>query len=148
MSVSVVMINDDRTGRLKARTVNIDYLVKQAAEQCEKTGRVVIKAGHGGTVCNSYGYRAETECAVAVAIPEERVDGDRCHFTGNVTVAVYASQLPANKTTLSGVAGKCLPVAVPVFDWRYNDASTNAARKATIAEVVRDLEQATIVAQA
>jgi hypothetical protein len=92
--------------------------------------RDTFVAKHGGTVCNSYGYRAETECAVAVALYTE----------SGITVAIFASQIPANKATLSGVARACLPFAVPLFDKRYSSGKKLEARKAAIQFVKLELE--------
>lgn len=123
--IKVIICDDERTGRLKARTIGLQQLAQKAAEIAIEKKRTIFRAVHGGTVCNTYGYPAETECAVAVALYSDT----------EIKVAVYAAQIPANKTTLSGVARACLPVAVPVFDHRYGDGKTQAARKAAIEEV-------------
>ena len=123
--IKVIICDDERTGRLKARTIRLSGLAQEAAENAIAEKRSIFRAVHGGTVCNTYGYPAETECAVAVALYSDT----------EIKVAIYAAQIPANKTTFSGVARACLPVAVPVFDHRYGDGKTQEARKAAIEEV-------------
>lgn len=136
MEIQIVMINDDRTGRLKRRTVNVEGFARAVGEKAAQTDKTIISAEHGGTVCNSYGYAAETEVCVCVALA----------VPGGAVVAVYAGQIQANKATLAGAAGACLPVARPVFDWRYGDKLADAARCATIAEACADLVSAGVPA--
>lgn len=50
---------------------------------------------HGGSVCNTYGYPAETEGCVIVASPRG-------------TAHVIVRRLPANKVTARGVVATCL----------------------------------------
>lgn len=126
------IINDERTGRLKARTVNVAALSAEAAEKAAQTGKATVQVDHGGTVCNCYGYPAETEAALVVAVPGP--DG--------VRVAVYATQIPANKATYGGAAEACLKGARAIFDERYGEGATKAAIKAVIAEAKADLDAA------
>lgn len=129
MQTIIKIINDERTGRLKARTIDLSRLAAEAAESAIATNKPVMIARHGGDVCNSYGYPAETEGAVAVAIPHE----------GAVVVACYATQLAANKVTCSGVAAKCVGnFARPLWDSRYGDAATKAAKSKLLCEALVD----------
>jgi len=127
-----VLVDDERTGRLKARTISLEYIANRVMQLATERKRDTFLAKHGGTVCNSYGYRAETECAVAVAI----------YSDAGITVAIFAAQIPANKATLSGVARACLPVAMPIFDDRYSSARKLEARKLAIEFVKSELEAA------
>jgi len=129
MTTQIKIISDKRTGRIKARTVNLDRLAAEAAESAAAKGRPVCMARHGGDVCNSYGYPAETEAAVVVAIPHD----------GNVVVACYATQVPANKVSLSGVAAHAVgSFARPVWDNRYGDDENKSAKSQLICRAMVD----------
>ena len=69
--------------RLRVRKIDEHALAREARTEG-------FAVAHGGTVCNSYGYRAETEAGVAYRL----ADG---------TVRVFITRIPANKATLSGV---------------------------------------------
>lgn len=107
-------------GRLRVRRVNETRIAEQAAQTAAKNGRPSIKASDGGDVANCYGYPAETEGIVAVALDAE-------------TVVVFGARLPANKVTLSGVAGAACNSAWPLFDGRVTDHEwRRTARRETI----------------
>jgi len=125
-----VLVDDERTGRLKSRTISLEYIAGRVRQLASERKRDTFFALHGGTVCNTYGYRAETECAVAVAL----------YTDSGITVAIFAAQIPANKATMSGVARACLPVAMPIFDDRYSSGKKLEARKAAIEFVKSELE--------
>ena len=135
-----------RTFMLSAHLSEIDQFLRRfqqirrnasaVGEKAAQTDKTIISAEHGGTVCNSYGYAAETEVCVCVALA----------VPGGAVVAVYAGQIQANTATVAGAAGACLPVARPVFDWRYGDKLADAARCATIAEACADLVSAGVPA--
>lgn len=92
------MARDSRNSRRTARTLSEDRIALEAAVNllvCDDGTACVVKAGHGGSVPNNYGYAAVTDAVVAIAVR----DG------ATVRVACFATQIPANKVTLCGVAG-------------------------------------------
>lgn len=130
--MKVFVIDDERTGKIRVRSVNTDSLVREVAEDAAKSkhGRAYI-VQHGGTVCNSYGYPAATEAVVVVAIRDE---------SGEVNVAVYATQIRANKATLGGVMSNCLGYAfAPVCDDRFSVTARKAATKALYKKAAEDM---------
>jgi len=129
MTTIIKIISDDRTGRITARTVNLVGMAAEAAAKAAETNQPVMIARHGGSVCNSYGYPADTEGAVVVAIPHD----------GAVVVACYATQLAANKVTLSGVAATAVGnFARPLWDARHNSEAKNAAKSKLICRAMID----------
>lgn len=136
VKVKVEIILDERSGRLKARTVCAERLARDAAEDCQKKRRPVMWCRFGGSVCNSYGYPAETECALAVAIPTYGEDG-----SDEIVVAVYCNQVPANKVTRGGCAESCLPGSRPIWDSRFNADSKLLAKDHVINQAIKDLAQ-------
>lgn len=113
--------------RLRARRLNPDGIAISALATAAQSGRLAVVAKHGGSVKNSYGYAADTECAVAVAHP----DG-RC--------ALWFGRAPANKVTLGGAAASCLPCASPLFDARYGAVRRGLARRECAAALDRATE--------
>lgn len=109
-------VRDDRTHRLRARTVDTDSVAVRVSAHAMAAGSPAYLVRHGGGVANSYGYPAETECVVAVGLP-------------NGNVAVWASQTSANKVTLAGAARAAVgPVAGDLWDGR---TGTNRQEKAS-----------------
>ena len=89
-----------------------------------------IRAVHGGSVANCYGYAAGTETAVAVRDPVGRV-------------IVWMGDAPANKVTLCGTAGAALTAARDLFDHRVK----NAERKRSAWDAVKKVFIETWVAE-
>lgn len=79
----------------------------------------IVAVHHGGTVANSYGYRASTECVLVAASPIGEV-------------ALWYGVVSANRATLAGAAHACLPVAGDAFDKRCGDDRKAAARALVI----------------
>lgn len=101
--------------RLKVRRVDENRQIQQTLETARETGKPSIRATHGGSVANCYGYRADTEGCVTVAFPD-----------GFVWQRIY--RLPANKVTLSGVFQTCTGYR-GLFDDRFSAARKNLIRK-------------------
>lgn len=117
-------ISDTRSGRILARCVPDDSVIRRCVEDaCKSPRKRATRAAHGGGVNNSYGYPAQTEAILVVAMEI----GQEMHC------AVYAAQLPANKVTLSGAAAAAYDddAVRPLFDARYG-----AAAKAKAAQIV------------
>lgn len=95
------------TKRLRVRYVDEGALAEETRTAAIACGAWRASARHGGTVCNTYGYSAETEAALCVSDTSGRV------------VTWGGKRIPANKATLSGVAGATLPACRPIFDHRY-----------------------------
>jgi hypothetical protein len=96
------------TPKTYARTVNIDSFATDAINLAIKNQKPTVEVTHGGTVANSYKYKAFTDAVVAVAWP----DG-RC--------LVSAKRIPANKATLSGVLAATFGEwARPYRDYRFD----------------------------
>jgi hypothetical protein len=112
-------IHDKRSGRLRTRTVNVERLAHEAAEMTEKDGQDCYMVDDGGGVCNSYGYRAESEVCLIVAV----------RIAGTTHVAWWAAQIPANKITPCGAASACVPCAAPIWDGRCNEESVAHAQQ-------------------
>ena len=104
--------------RLRVRRVDEDAAAVAALDAAREKGRAVIKACHGGTVANSYGYPAETEGCISIAWPD-----------GHIWQVVV--RLPANKATLSGVFRHAWGKP-GLFDDRY----TRDHRRALAREVI------------
>lgn len=113
MSVTLYRIEDSRTGKIRVRCTSDQYQIDQAAEKAAATGKPSVRCQHGGAVCNSYGYPAQTEAVLVVAIPRG----------AHVMVALYGAQLSANKVTLCGAANACVSGAGLLFDGRANAAT-------------------------
>ncbi len=133
-SAKVVVISDERSGRLRARTVDVGDLARSVAVDVIEKNKPSIRCRIGGTVCNSYGYSADTECAIAVAFPTYREEGGE-----QIVVAIYASQVPANKATRGGCAESCLTGTRPIWDKRYSSEAKEKAREYLINEAIKDL---------
>lgn len=118
------------SGRLRARVVSSK--IEELAAEARKTGQPNMRCAHGGAVCNSYGYPAQTEAIVEVVFPP-RADGIRLAIQ-------YLAHAVANKVTLGGAAcaaaGKC---ARPIWDNRYGEAARLAARRALVRRARADI---------
>lgn len=107
--------------RLRVRRVNEQAFAESAAAEAQAERRIVIRVIHGGAVANTYGYRAETEAALVVALPSGHA-------------ALWCARLPANKVTYRGAAEACLAGTGDIFDGRTGKARTaEATGIATIA---------------
>lgn len=124
------IIGDTRTHRIRARRVGCDRHARRAAELAatSKLGRG-WSGGHGGSVCNSYGYPADTESCIAVAVT----------IAGTIHVAIYAAQLPANKVTVGGAIDAALPGARALADCRFGAAARQRVSESVYSAVMRDL---------
>jgi len=98
--------------RLRVRRVDEEGFAEYVRERALKSGEWVVDVDHGGSVANSYGYPAQTECVLAVSDPL------------GITV-FWCSRVPANKVTLRGAADACVTGAGDLFDERV----TAKARK-------------------
>lgn len=128
--MKLLTISDTSTGRIRVRQVATTTMAEKAAAKALETGKPAMRCAHGGDVCNTYGYPAETECAVVVAIP----------MRGDVYVAAYKGQRAANKVTLSGAAAEAFGEAArPIWDDRYGEASTATAWRAVVATATADI---------
>lgn len=124
-----IIYADDRTRatltgrRLRVRRVDEDAVAARAVERCIERGKPFIACSHGGDVCNGYGYQAETEAVLAVALDP-------------VTVVIWAQRLNANKVTLSGAAGSY----GYLFDGRTSDETKRGVRERLIADALRVID--------
>jgi hypothetical protein len=75
--------------------VDENALAAKVRAQAVTSGQLTTEVEHGGTVCNSYGYKADTEVALAIS-------------DGRMTV-VFMSRVSANKATKCGGANACIP---------------------------------------
>lgn len=99
--------------RLRVRRINEQSLAADTAD----AGKWTARCRNGGSVANSYGYRADTEAALAVRDPAGRV-------------IVWMARLPANKVTRRGAAKACLDGAQDLFDDRLaGDSDTSVQRR-------------------
>lgn len=120
--MTITYVLDERTHRLRARVVDGDWEAKYTAKLAGQSNGPKIRIIHGGSVANAYNYPAETESLVIVAFPSGRV-------------ACWATQLPANKVTDSGILARCLgDWARPIDDGRYRE--DNPKRLAARARLV------------
>ena len=106
--------------RLRARRLDEDALAAKVRAQAATRGQLTAEVAHGGTVCNSYGYRADTEAALAVS-------------DGRITV-VFMSRVPANKATKYGAANAC----VPGSGWVWHGSRTHDDLVPAAWKAVRD----------
>lgn len=97
--------------RLRARRVSEDSFARWVAERAKRADDWVYDVTHGGSVCNSYGYKADTECLLAVSDP-----------FGNVLC--FPGRARANKVSERGAANACLEGAGLLFDLRVKDDLT------------------------
>lgn len=139
MSYKIHVISDHRSLRIRVRRVPTDWHAERAAEQAAENDGRGISVGHGGSVANCYGYYADTEGCVAVAVT---IDGE-------LHVAIYANQLAANKVTHSGVLARCLgEYARPCADERFSAQRKAEAEKMVYLlarkDIVRKLEAKTL----
>ena len=105
--------------RLRVRRVDEGALAKRV-RSLATDGKLHAQVEHGGTVCNSYGYRADTEAALAVS-------------DGRITV-VFMSRVPANKATKYGAANAC----VPGSGWVWHGSRTHDDLVPAAWKAVRD----------
>jgi hypothetical protein len=106
------LIPDLHAGRFRVRAIDLPTFVARAITKVLRNGyRYYVAAKHGGSVCNSYGFPAETETA-GVAIARE----------GDVLWVRYGvGRIPANKATTGGAARSTIgPLYAPFFDRRYS----------------------------
>jgi len=116
--------------RLRARRV--EFNLKSFSINTARSGAWDYCARDGGTVANSYGYRAQTEVILAIADPLGRV-------------AAWYGRVPANKTTRCGAARGALgtlstikshPCGTP---WEWWDERCGEARRAGAEHALRTL---------
>ncbi len=108
--------------RLVRRRVDEDGAIRSCIDRLagDPTKTMAWSVSHGGSVCNSYGYPAETEYVVACAVRN-----------GSVVYAYrWVGRMPANKCTIAGA-------------WRHagytglGSGATSEATKKRIREVLR-----------
>lgn len=103
-----------RRHRLRVRRLDDHHLVRLASENFLRRDGPLVVVQHGGGVVKAYGYPAETEGAVAVALSES-------------VVIVWGARVDAHEVTLSRVVEAAIPVASrltrPAFDKRYTSQS-------------------------
>lgn len=124
----VVNVEDLRTSKLRVRRLDVEGVVAEAVADVVRDGKPVVIATHGGSVCNNYGYYAETDGVAVCAIPH----------AGLIYVKAVAVNLPANKVTVGGVAARCGFSRAP-FDGRFGRAAAKAALSRTLAEVSAEM---------
>lgn len=100
--------------RLRVRRINEFALAARLKNDNDNEPGWHALVKHGGSVCNSYGWRAATEAALAVRDPAGRV-------------TVWMARLPANKVTLCGSAEACIMGAGALFDNRVTSAAKRKA---------------------
>lgn len=92
--------------RLRVRRVDEREAMRSCvAAAIAKPGHVSAAVHHGGSVANSYGWPAETEAVVTLAVVVD----------GWLWLAMDSGRLPANKVTRYGVASMS-PVTAPYAD--------------------------------
>lgn len=107
MKTNYILISEPLR-RLRLRRVNEELLAKEVSTRASDKNKFSWIVAHGGSVCNNYGYPANTEGAVIACIPRHKP-------------LVWVTRLPANKVTLSGVIAACLGEALrPVVDKRFS----------------------------
>lgn len=106
-----IILNTPGT-RLRIRRVDEHSLAEKVAADAEKGWRALCT--NGGAVANCYGYRADTEAALAVRDPQGRV-------------VVWMARLAANKVTSCGSANACLPGTGAIWDGRIPTGSPREA---------------------
>lgn len=111
------LADSPRAGAFRVRACSLD--AAEALRLAVDRGHPVIRVAHGGTVCNSYKWRADTEVCGVVAFPDGRV---------------YRSygRIPANKATLRGAAMALWGEGAP-WDGRCGSERQLAGRRAIIA---------------
>lgn len=109
-----ILVQGGAGPRLRVRRVDELSAGRGAAELARSTGRPAFLVVHGGSVCNNYGYQANTEYAVARALPDGRV-------------LVQVGRLPANKVTHGGCAGQVSEYLRVFYDDRYGQDTWNIA---------------------
>lgn len=108
--------------RLRVRRLHENVIASLAASAAIKTNKWQFLVEHGGDVCNSYGYPADTECCLAISDP-----------CGNVVI--WMSRTSANKVTKRRAAYECIAIAGDLFDIRIK----NEERRAKVREDLKKL---------
>lgn len=137
MNIHTITLYNAITGKLRRRTVDIPALVRECAESAAFAAQgLAWIASYGGSVPNSYGYPARTECAVLVGIRGE---------DGNITVFVSAAEIAANKVTLSGTFRACnLGAFRALVDPRYGETAAKDARVGLYAHCAAQMIQSAV----
>lgn len=91
--------------RLRERRIDEQAFAGRVAKEARAGNEWSISVINGGSVCNSYGYPASTECALAVSDP-------------NGLAVCWLGRAPANKVTDRGAAEACLSGSGDIFDGR------------------------------
>lgn len=86
---------DYRNTNRKTRFVNVCPIVSLCTIRAIRDDKFTIRAYHGGSVPNSYGYDAVTDGAVCMSHVS--------HETNMLFTCIWLDELPANKVTLRGV---------------------------------------------
>jgi len=124
------VIRDGRTGRLRARTVDLGCLatkvMRKAADGKEWWAADV---DYGGVYCSSYGYPAYTEIGLAVAWRLK---------SGKVHCALYGGEMNAHAATDGGAASTLMPCARPLFDERYGAKKRRQAAREMVRQAKAD----------
>jgi uncharacterized protein (TIGR02996 family) len=106
-------------GGWRVRDISDGVLIRRAIELgslAALTGEPRFDAWHGGTVNNSYGYRAATGGAVLVGLP-----------SGHVVARRQQELMRANGATATGVASRLMPAAADIFHGRAGEPRRQAA---------------------
>lgn len=118
--------------RRRARRVNERAVAFFAMRDAIRDG-YGVRADHGGSVNNSYGYRAYTECA-----------GTACVLDAGAGVlhveSGFRSDVPANKVTFSGAAAHTLG------NWARRDFDARMTGTLTLADIEANICDVTLVA--
>ncbi len=103
--------------RLKARLVNVGEVSEEAKSSAETNDDWGYAVSHGGGVAVSYGWRAETECVLAVSNPAG-------------LVVVWLTRDSANSITYRRAANACIQGAGDLWDSRItNEERLQLAKK-------------------
>lgn len=128
---TLVIVDRRPESRRRARVIGDSDIRRMAGEVRNRAldhGAWAHDAMHAGSVPNCYGYPASTDGMLAVSDPDGRV-------------VVWILTLPANKVTLSGVVGGCVPGAHPLYDLRFGreaDLRAEAVIQAAHAAAIED----------
>lgn len=117
---TIIYANDRTRATLTGRRLYVRRVDEESVAKRARESDTRISCEHGGTVCNGYGYPADTEAVLAVAVTP-------------YVVVLWAHRIAANKATLCGAAGSY----GDLYHGRVGAERTEATRRRLLADAER-----------
>ena len=119
-SPPIVVIDDDRTGRLRTRRVDLAAFIARSQRIALEKPRGRLATVNFHVVANAYKWRAYSEAAVVASLL----------LAGRMFTFAWAFEIAANGASRTKTARVISPDLAIMFDGRYGRTRKEAAREA------------------